>query len=61
MTDEQTKGAISKVQGKLEETLGTLTGDRREEVQGKARQVKGDAQTRLGDVQDKVRGRTRKS
>lgn len=61
MTDEQTKGAISKVQGKLEETLGALTGDRREQVQGKVRQVKGDAQTRLGGVKDKVRRRTRKT
>jgi uncharacterized protein YjbJ (UPF0337 family) len=56
MTDEHTKGAISKVQGKVEEGLGKLTGNRQQQLRGKARQVQGDAQKGLGDVQDTVRG-----
>jgi len=54
MTDQHTKGAISKAQGKVEEGLGNLTGDKRRQVQGVARQVQGDAQGFLGDVQDAV-------
>ena len=56
MTDEHTKGAISKIQGKVEEGLGTLTGNKRQQAKGKGRQVKGDAQKALGDVQDAIRG-----
>jgi uncharacterized protein YjbJ (UPF0337 family) len=54
MTDQHTKGAISKAQGKVEEGLGKVTGDKRRQVQGVARQVQGDAQGFLGDVQDAV-------
>lgn len=54
MTDQHTKGAISRAQGKVEEGLGKLTGDRQQQVQGMARQVQGDAQGLLGDVQDAV-------
>ena len=55
MTDEHTKGAISKVRGKLEEGLGKLTGNRKQEVKGRARQVQGAGQEGLGDIQDAVR------
>ncbi len=51
MTDQHTKGAISKAQGKVEEGLGKVTGDKRRQVQGVARQVQGDAQGFLGDAQ----------
>jgi uncharacterized protein YjbJ (UPF0337 family) len=51
MTDEHTKGAISKATGTLEEGLGTLTGDKERQVHGKAKQVQGDAQEALGDIQ----------
>jgi uncharacterized protein YjbJ (UPF0337 family) len=56
MTNEHTKGAISKVQGKAEEGLGKLTGNRQQQAKGKARQIKGVAQEGLGNVQDAVRG-----
>jgi uncharacterized protein YjbJ (UPF0337 family) len=55
VTDEHIKGAISKVEGKVEEGLGKLTGDKRQQARGKVRQVQGDAQKGLGDVQDAVR------
>jgi uncharacterized protein YjbJ (UPF0337 family) len=60
MTDEHIKGDISKAKGKVEEGLGRLTGDRQQEAHGKARQLQGDAQKGLGDVQDAVRGLKKK-
>lgn len=56
MTDEHTKGAISKVTGKVEEALGKLTGNRKQELHGTVRQVQGSGQEALGDIQDAVRG-----
>ncbi len=55
MTDEHAKGTVTWATGAVEEGLGTLTGDTRRRVRGKAKQVKGDAQEALGDVQDAVR------
>ena len=48
MSDEQTKGAINKVTGSVEETVGKLTGDKGSELHGKAKQVQGEAQKALG-------------
>ena len=56
MTDEHTKGAISKAKGTIEQGLGKLTGDKEEQAHGKAKQVQGDAQKGLGDIQDAIRG-----
>jgi uncharacterized protein YjbJ (UPF0337 family) len=56
MTDEHVKGAVSKVSGTIEEGLGKLTHNRKQQARGKARQVQGAAQNGLGNVQDTVRG-----
>ncbi len=56
MTDEHTKGTISKVTGEVEEGLGKLTGNREQQLHGKAKQVQGSGQEVLGDIQDAVRG-----
>ncbi len=56
MTDEHTKGAISKATGKVEEGLGKLTGNKEQELHGKVKQVQGTGQEGLGDIQDAVRG-----
>jgi uncharacterized protein YjbJ (UPF0337 family) len=55
MTDLRAKGAINKAKGQVEEGLGKLTGDRREEAKGKVKQVQGSAQQGLGDLQDATR------
>jgi uncharacterized protein YjbJ (UPF0337 family) len=55
MSDEHTKGAISTAEGKVEEGLGKLTGDKEAQAHGKAKQVQGAAQKGLGDVQDAIR------
>jgi len=55
MTDEHTRGAISKAKGTVEEGLGKLTGNKEQELHGKAKQVQGSGQEVLGDIQDAVR------
>jgi len=55
MSDEHVKGTLSKAQGTVEEGLGKATGNKQGQARGKARQVQGDAQKGLGDIQDAVR------
>lgn len=61
MTNEHAKGTISKVRGRIEETVGKLTGDRKVQARGKVRQVQGEVQEGLGDVQDAMRNTRRKA
>lgn len=55
MTDQHTKGAINKAEGKVEEGVGKLTGDRKMQAKGKAKQVQGSAQQGLGHIQDAIK------
>jgi len=55
MTNQKTQGSINDGRGKLEEAVGKVSGDRREEAKGKVRQVQGHAQKGLGNVQDAAR------
>ena len=55
MADERTKGTITGVKGRVEETVGKVTGDKEQEAHGMAKQVQGDAQKALDDVQTPVR------
>jgi uncharacterized protein YjbJ (UPF0337 family) len=55
MADEHVKGSLSQARGKVEEGLGKVTGDKREQLRGKARQVQGYAQKGLGDLQNAFR------
>jgi uncharacterized protein YjbJ (UPF0337 family) len=55
MTDEHTKGDINKAKGKVDEGIRKLTGDRKGQIKGKAKQVQGSAQQTLGDIQDIAR------
>ena len=52
MTDLRAKGATNKAMGQVEEGLGKLTGDRHEEAKGKVKQVQGNTQQSLADIQD---------
>jgi uncharacterized protein YjbJ (UPF0337 family) len=52
MTDLRAKGATNKAKGQVEEGLGKLTGDRRQQAKGKVKQVQGSAQQSLADIQD---------
>jgi uncharacterized protein YjbJ (UPF0337 family) len=55
MTDMRAKGATNKATGKIEEGLGKLTGNRRQETKGKVKQVEGSAQESVADIQDAAR------
>ena len=55
VTDEHIKGTITKAEGKIEEGLGKLAGNKEQEAHGKIKQVQGDMQKSLGDIQDAVR------
>jgi uncharacterized protein YjbJ (UPF0337 family) len=52
MPDLRAKGATNKAKGQVEEGLGKLTGDRRQETKGKVKQVQGSAQQSVADIQD---------
>ena len=52
MSDNQFEGTARKVAGKVEDTAGSLTGDVKTEVQGKADQVAGMAQHAYGEAKD---------
>jgi uncharacterized protein YjbJ (UPF0337 family) len=52
MTDMHAQGATNKAKGQVEEGLGKLTGDRREEAKGKVKQVEGSAQQSVADIQN---------
>ncbi|MCJ7712357.1 MAG: CsbD family protein [Chloroflexi bacterium] len=54
MADQHVKGAVSTVKGTVNEGVGKLTGDRKQEAKGKVQKVQGKAQDGLGDVQDAV-------
>ena len=55
MADLHAKGATNKAKGQVEEGLGKLTGDRRQETKGKVKQVEGSAQQGVADIQDSGR------
>lgn len=46
-----------KLQGKLEETKGRVTGDDSEKMKGKARQGLGDAKDAAREIRDRAEGR----
>jgi len=52
MTDLHTKGAVNKAKGQVYEGYGKLTGDRREQVKGKVKQVQGSLQEGVADLQN---------
>ena len=55
MNEQHTKGTLAKIRGRIEEALGRLTGNRRQQVRGVARQVEGDVRLGVGDAQDAVK------
>lgn len=54
MTNQRSRGAVNTVRGKIEQVVGWLTGNRRQEMTGKVHEAQGSAQHGLGDLQDAV-------
>lgn len=51
----RTKATAKKVEGKIEETAGDLTGNREAQAKGKAKQVEGDVRNTVEDSKDNVK------
>lgn len=51
----RTKATTKKVEGKIEETAGDLTGNREAQAKGKAKQVEGDVRNTVEDGKDNVK------
>lgn len=55
MNKDQVKGTAEKVKGKVNETIGRTTGDRKQEVKGDVQQTAGRARKNLGDARETVK------
>jgi uncharacterized protein YjbJ (UPF0337 family) len=54
MNEDQIKGSIDDVAGRVKRKVGEWTGDTEAEVEGAAQQVKGKAEKAAGNVRDAV-------
>ncbi|GAA4985172.1 CsbD family protein [Yinghuangia aomiensis] len=50
------RGAMDKLKGKAKEVAGKVTGDKRQESEGRTDQAKGKAKDAVDDLQDRARG-----
>jgi uncharacterized protein YjbJ (UPF0337 family) len=55
MDKDRIKGKMEDVRGSVQRQVGELTGDKKAESEGAARQLKGKIQNAAGKVKDKVR------
>jgi len=55
MTSQRTQGALNTVRGRIEQAVGRLTGNRRQEIAGKVHEAQGGAQQSIGNISDAVR------
>jgi uncharacterized protein YjbJ (UPF0337 family) len=53
--EDRAKAAAKNVEGKVQETVGDLTGNTKEQVQGKAKQADANVRNAAEDVKDKVK------
>ena len=58
--NKKADGLVDKVAGKAKEALGKATGDKSTEREGKKDQLKGDAKTPVGNVQQNFEDTTRR-
>ncbi|MDQ8704008.1 CsbD family protein [Streptomyces sp. LHD-70] len=49
------KGGMDKAKGKAKEVAGKVTGDRKQEVEGKGEQARGEAKKMRGKVEERAR------
>ena len=56
MNKNQIKGTVKDLAGKVQEETGKLIGNREQEAKGINKQVTGQAEKRLGDVKEIVKG-----
>jgi uncharacterized protein YjbJ (UPF0337 family) len=55
MSHEEIKGVVGEVAGKVQKTVGELTGDEQMQLEGAAREVAGKAKAKYGEAVGEVR------
>jgi uncharacterized protein YjbJ (UPF0337 family) len=55
MSHEEIKGVVGEVAGKIQKTVGELSGDDKMQLEGAAREVAGKAKAKYGEAVDDVR------
>ena len=55
VTDQEIKGKVKRVKGKIREGLGKLTGNKEERVKGKIEQAEGSVREQYGKAKKKLR------
>ncbi len=53
--EDRAKAAAKNVEGKVQETVGDMTGNTKEQVQGKAKQAEAKVRNAAEDVKDEVK------
>ena len=53
---ERVKANVKNLEGKTQEALGNLTGDRQDQIAGKAKQIDSKTRNLMEDIKDKVEG-----
>ena len=51
-TEDRVKATAKNIEGKAQEAMGNITGDKQDQAEGKAKQTKASAQHAVGDVKD---------
>jgi len=51
---DKAKAAVKNVEGKIQETIGNVTGDSRDQLEGKAKQVEATARDKAADVGERI-------
>ena len=53
--EDKAKAAAKNVEGKIQETAGKVTGDPKDQLEGKAKQAEAAAQNTAGDLKNEVK------
>jgi uncharacterized protein YjbJ (UPF0337 family) len=59
MNDDQVKGKLKDIGGKIQEEAGKLVGSEEQQAKGLANQVEGKTQEKLGDVKESIHDATK--
>ena len=54
-SSERAEASVKNIEGKLQEAFGDLTGDKKTEAEGKAKQVEAEAQHAKEDIKDSIK------
>jgi uncharacterized protein YjbJ (UPF0337 family) len=55
MNEDQVKGRINEMKGRVKEAIGIVAGDKKMENKGKVKSLKGKVQAGFGDAKEKIK------